>query len=419
LNRMTIIDSDVKRITVTAAVLEKDGRVLIARRKRGGRLADKWEFPGGKLEDGETPKECLRRELREELNIDVAVGGFVGRSCHRYPHGEIELLAYRVVHLSGEFQLHDHKEIRWVLPADLPSHDFSAADIPIVKLLLEGTRAMLCEDAGREQYLVSNGLRLRLLEQGLVCGQPIVLLHGIGDNVHTWDLLVPHLTPYFRVIALDQRGHGKSAWALPPAYRCQDYLQDLTTVIDSLCLEGMILLGHSMGALHASLYTALNPSRVAALIHVDIEPCPPHWNHKYLLGLYDNLPDSYATPEDFIGEIAKNAPYARPEHLRHLAEKSLILRDGRWYRTYDREILRFDNYDLREYLHGIRCPSLILRGAESRVLGHQAAQEMARAIPAAELAEIPRATHPAHLDNPDGFREAVIGFLKKHGFITE
>jgi 8-oxo-dGTP diphosphatase len=134
---MTTTDTDFRKITVTAAVLEKDGRILIARRKREDSLADKWEFPGGKLEKGETPKECLRRELREELNIDVVVGDFIGRSCHRHPHGEIELLAYRVIHLSGEFQLHDHEEIRWVLPADLLSHDFSAADIPIVKLLLE------------------------------------------------------------------------------------------------------------------------------------------------------------------------------------------------------------------------------------------------------------------------------------------
>jgi len=135
---MTSSGSDFRRITVTAAVLEKDGRVLIARRKRGDRLADKWEFPGGKIEEGETPEACLRRELQEEFGIDVAVGGFVGQSCHRYPHGEIELLAYRATHLSGDFQLHDHEEIHWVHPADLHRYDVSAADIPIVKLLLEG-----------------------------------------------------------------------------------------------------------------------------------------------------------------------------------------------------------------------------------------------------------------------------------------
>jgi 8-oxo-dGTP diphosphatase len=135
---MTTTDSVYKRITVTAAIMEREGTILIARRKRGDRQSGKWEFPGGKLEEGETPEVCLRRELQEEFSIDVVVGGFIGRSSHRYSHGEIELLAYRVTHLSGDFQLHDHEEIRWVLPADLPSYDFSAADIPIVTLLIEG-----------------------------------------------------------------------------------------------------------------------------------------------------------------------------------------------------------------------------------------------------------------------------------------
>jgi len=409
-----------RRITVTAAVLEKDGRILIARRKRGDRLADKWEFPGGKIEEGETPEVCLRRELQEEFGIDVVVGRFVGRSRHAYPHVEIDLLAYRATHLSGDFKLYDHEEIRWIHPADLHRYDFSDADLPIVRILLEGKASMTAEKGSRERFLAIHGLRLRYLEQGPVSARPMVLLHGTGDNIHTWDLITPHLASHFRVVALDQRGHGKSGWAVPPAYRCGDYMLDLAAVIDSLGLEGMILLGHSMGALHASLYAALNPGRVAALSHVDIEPCPPDWNRKYLLGLYKNLPDSYASPEEYIRELAKNSPYARKELLQDLAANSLEQREGRWYRTYDREILaRFDRYDLLTHLSAIRCPALVIRGAESRVLGRQAAEQMAKAMPAAEMMEIPRATHPAHLDNPDGFREAVMLFLKKQGFMTD
>lgn len=407
-----------RRITVTAAILEKDGRILIARRKRGDRLADKWEFPGGKIEEGETPEVCLRRELQEEFGIDVVVGRFVGRSRHVYPHVEIDLLAYRSTHVSGDFKLNDHEEIRWVQPADLHLYDFSAADLPIVRILLEGKASMTAEKGSRERFLAIHGLRLRVLEQGPVSARPMVLLHGTGDNIHTWDLITPHLASHFRVVALDQRGHGKSSWAVPPAYRCDDYMLDLAAVIDSLGLECMILLGHSMGALHASLYAALNPGRVAALIHVDIEPCPPDWNRKYLLGLYKSLPDSYASPEEYIRELARNSPYARKELLQDLAANSLEQREGRWYRTYDREILaRFDRYDLLTRLPAIRCPALVIRGAESRVLGRQAAEQMAKAMPAAEMMEIPSATHPAHLDNPDGFRETVMGFLAKHGFL--
>ncbi len=217
---------------------------------------------------------------------------------------------------------------------------------------------------------------------------------------------------------MDQRGHGESDWAVPPAYGCEDYLRDLTAVINILGLDGLVLLGHSMGALHASLYAALNPGRVAALIHVDIEPFPPDWNRKYLLGLHKSLPDAYASPEDFVDEIARNAPYARREHLRELASRALARKGDRWHRTYDREILaRFDHYDLRGRLAEIRCPTLVIRGTESRVLGREAAERMVRALPAGELAEIPKATHPAHLDNPGAFREAVLGFLARHGFL--
>ncbi len=75
---------------------------------------------------------------------------------------------------------------------------------------------MPVEEAPREQTLMINGLRLRFLEWGPVSGRPMVLLHGTGDNACTWDLLAPHLASHFRVIALDQRGHGKSGWAVPP-----------------------------------------------------------------------------------------------------------------------------------------------------------------------------------------------------------
>lgn len=124
---------------VTAAVIEKDGRILIARRKKGDHLENKWEFPGGKLEAGETPQEGLRRELLEEFGMHVEVGAFIGSSRFVYPHASIELLAYRTVCLSAEWTVRDHEEVRWVLPEELGRYDFSEADRPIVKKLLETT----------------------------------------------------------------------------------------------------------------------------------------------------------------------------------------------------------------------------------------------------------------------------------------
>jgi mutator mutT protein len=120
---------------VTAAVIEKDGKILIAQRRKGSTLGGRWEFPGGKIEPGETAEACLKRELKEEFDIESEIGKFITASRFRYCMVPIELLAYRVKHLSGEFKVTEHEEIRWVSPSELSSYDFMPADIPIVKLL--------------------------------------------------------------------------------------------------------------------------------------------------------------------------------------------------------------------------------------------------------------------------------------------
>src|SRR5512137_212243 len=105
---------------VTAAVIERDGYILIGKRKRGKRHAGKWEFPGGTLEDGETNEQCLKRELLEELAITAEIGDLVCSSTFSYtPDWTIQLMAYRATIISGTFNLNDHEEIRWVKPKDL------------------------------------------------------------------------------------------------------------------------------------------------------------------------------------------------------------------------------------------------------------------------------------------------------------
>ncbi|MDP2915343.1 MAG: (deoxy)nucleoside triphosphate pyrophosphohydrolase [Candidatus Aminicenantes bacterium] len=121
---------------VTAAVIEKDGAVLIARRKKTDRFGGVWEFPGGKLEPGEIPEDGLRRELKEELGVETSVGPFLGGFPYVSAHFAIELLAFRVIILGGEIVLNDHDEIRWVRTADLGDFDFAKPDLPLVGLLL-------------------------------------------------------------------------------------------------------------------------------------------------------------------------------------------------------------------------------------------------------------------------------------------
>lgn len=121
--------------TVIAAIIVQDDKVLIAQRAEGQKLAGKWEFPGGKIEEGETPEECLKREIKEELDIDIEVDEYFGESIYPYETGPIRLVAYKARLLGGECRLNVHSRVAWVSPRDLAGYDFAPADVPFVDKL--------------------------------------------------------------------------------------------------------------------------------------------------------------------------------------------------------------------------------------------------------------------------------------------
>jgi len=123
---------------VIAAIIEKDGQILIGKRKRGKQHAGKWEFPGGTLEGGETNKQCLKRELLEELAVTAEIGDLVCSSTFSYtPDWTIQLMAYRANIISGIFNLNDHDEIRWVKIENLTNYDFPEADKLVIETLVK------------------------------------------------------------------------------------------------------------------------------------------------------------------------------------------------------------------------------------------------------------------------------------------
>lgn len=113
---------------VAAAVIMKDGKVLIARRKQGELHEGYWEFPGGKVEAGETPQQCLERELMEELGLKVRAGQVIASSEDHSGHGSFTILAIEAQHLGGELTLTVHDHAQWVSIGDLRNFNLAPAD---------------------------------------------------------------------------------------------------------------------------------------------------------------------------------------------------------------------------------------------------------------------------------------------------
>ena len=124
---------------VVAALILKDGKVLVCQRTRHQSMPLKWEFPGGKIEDGDQPRDALRRELEEELGIDAHIGEEVARIRHDYKNGgAVELRFYVVNEYTGEMENRIFRDVRWAKRSELPKYDFLEADRELVKDLATG-----------------------------------------------------------------------------------------------------------------------------------------------------------------------------------------------------------------------------------------------------------------------------------------
>jgi 8-oxo-dGTP diphosphatase len=124
---------------VAAALILRGGEVLIGQRRADQPMALQWEFPGGKIESGESPEQALARELDEELGIRAVIGPAVTRIRHNYRHGgAVDLQFFAVHEFSGEIENRIFEQVRWTRLEDLPGYDFLAADRGLIRDLAAG-----------------------------------------------------------------------------------------------------------------------------------------------------------------------------------------------------------------------------------------------------------------------------------------
>jgi pimeloyl-ACP methyl ester carboxylesterase len=273
----------------------------------------------------------------------------------------------------------------------------------------EVAAALLPFDGWRQRFAEANGLRFSYLDWGSEDAPALVLLHGITVEAHCWDLVANALQDERRIIALDLRGHGDSAWPRPPAYDTRDFVADLAALAPQWRVERFALGGHSSGALASFSFAREYPEAVERLVAID--PAP--------LGGHNGAPAWAALPrydsfEAMLEATLKLFPRSQPEWAHHwAATNARQLPDGSWTRKHCP--------DLQEHLRlgavwdvakDVACPTLIVRGALSNPLSQPDAERLAASMPDARLLTLEGAGHPVAQDRPEELSEAIRAFLR-------
>lgn len=271
----------------------------------------------------------------------------------------------------------------------------------------------------RSCNIVLRQIRLHFLEWGDPNAPPVVLLHGGHQSAHSWDLVSLHLAQNHRVLALDQRGHGDSEWPRDAEYTNDAMARDAEAFIDALGLRQPIVIGHSMGGRNAMLLTRRDPSRLRALVIVDVGPELSERGRAVIAG-FVQANQEFENLQQFVENVRKYDPYRSQEHIERTVKYNMLQRaDGKFVSKCDAAPRRLglvrgqgpqENITLDE-AREFHLPVLLVRGANSGILAADAAERFRDALPQGTLVTVPDCGHNVHGQNTLGFIEALDGFL--------
>lgn len=258
------------------------------------------------------------------------------------------------------------------------------------------------------------GLRFHYTDWG-GDGPPLVMLHGLTGHARTWDYTAAALSGRYRVLALDQRGHGDTDWA--PKYGFAPMAQDLLGFLDALDLREVTLMGLSMGGIVSFVFAAAHPERVRRLVVMDIGPEIARAGATNVASALA-AKDTFSSEDEAFTQARASNPRPTDDRLRHRVSHNLRkLPDGTLTFKYDKALRDPRNlFDLTveqrwEAWRTVSCPVLLVRGNDSDVLAAETAQRMLAENPNARLASVPECGHSITLDNPDGMLEVVSPWL--------
>lgn len=275
----------------------------------------------------------------------------------------------------------------------------------------------------------SDGLELRLLEWSRE-GIPMLLVHGFGNEAHIWDDFAPAVAGYYRVLAVDLRGHGDSDWDPKKRYDTSNHAADLEAVIDELDFDRVVLVGHSLGGRTCMLYAGAHPEKVAGFVIVDSAPeLDARGTTRIRMEVAEHRDPAFKSIAEYENLLAHNYPAATPEAVKRMAKYGVKQReDGRFVLKMDtafrgagtkmpsaEEMAEYNKRttaELWDALGKITCPTLVVRGAASDVMSPEVADKMVdEVLVNGKLAIVGQAGHSVMTDNPPAFQEAVAGFV--------
>ena len=259
------------------------------------------------------------------------------------------------------------------------------------------------------------GLRLHYVERGAPGAPPLVLLHGLQDCAGSWDRFAAALSADYRVIALDQRGHGDSEWAPPDSYQLSDFVSDVEALVEKMGLDAFVLLGHGAGGRTGTAYTARHPEKVEALVVVDGDLSETDDGSVRMGERSASGPDEeLASLEAVVEHLRLRQPGSTDDALARQALRLTRELDGgrRAWKRDPAVVEASQQADLWAEWRRLRCPKLVARGRQSHVLAHEDAVKMREATNRVRLAELEGGGHWFHQELPGAFEATVRWFLQ-------